>query len=92
MSLKTTKKDPTNLQVADFFSHKDGRSTVRLGQGNAPGKGEELKGGVRGGRMQVQSSWKMTFAAVSGECSMRQGRGLNICESVICQVQVSFKS
>lgn len=65
-------------------------STVRLGQWNAPGEGEELKGGIRGEwigrRMQVQSSWKTTVAAVSGECSMRQGRGLNMFESVICQV------
>ena len=69
---------------------------MRLGQGNAPGEGEELKGGVRGRwvgrRMQVQSSWKKTVAAVSGECSIRQGRGLNMFESVICHVQVSSKS
>lgn len=71
-------------------------NTVRLGQGNAPGKGEELKVGVRGGwigrRMQVWSSWRKTVAAVSGECSMRQGKGLNMFEFVICQVQVSSKS
>lgn len=71
-------------------------STVRLGQRNTPGEDEELKGGVRGEwvgrRMQVQSSWKKTAGAVTGECSMGQGRGLNMFESVICQIQMSCES
>lgn len=71
-------------------------SPVRLEHGNAPGEGEELKEGIRGEwtgrRMHVQSSWKKVVAAVSGEYSMKQGRGLNMFESVIRQVQVSSKS